>query len=97
MVMAGVAIVAIAAIDDHYRGAGPISRIVELRISAVVRRIVAVVAVAVVAVAVAVVRGGRRCPDKSAREEASGHWQKPRLSRSRFGSCRRTTIRKIGS
>src|SRR5262249_21362420 len=102
MVMAGVAIVAS---DNHYRGAGTVSRIVRFCISAVVRRVIAVVAIAVVAIAVIAiaviaiaviaivvgVRRGRRCADKSAREEAGGHWQKPRLSRSRFGSCQRSS------
>jgi hypothetical protein len=51
MVMAGVAIVAIVAIDDHNRGrgVGPVSHIVGFRISTVVRRVVAIV-VAVIAV-----------------------------------------------
>src|SRR5262245_19735181 len=92
MVMAGVAIVAS---DNHYRGAGTVSRIVRFCISAVVRRVIAVIAIAVIAIAVIAivvgVRRGRRCADKSAREEAGGHWQKPRLSRSRFGSCQRSS------
>ncbi len=92
MVMAGVAIIAIAivaivAIDDHYRGAGPVSRIVGFCISAVLRRIVgsttaivvAIVPVAVVAVVRRIVRRGRRRPDKSAREEAGGYWSYRRI------------------
>jgi hypothetical protein len=95
MVMAGVTIVAIAVVaivasDDHYRGVGPVSPVVGLR--AVVRIVVATIVAAVATVATVVwgilgVRRGCCRPDKSAREEAGGHWQKPRLSRSRFGSC----------